>query len=113
MAPRVTDLEAMQQQIKKFRPWFDGTFRSLSILRRVTEAFPVDGAVTAKTLEIRNNSQVTCAGVARDNQVLFKMLDQLRGTKEVADVKMDQIRGKTPLQFSFNFRWVEGGTGEH
>jgi hypothetical protein len=113
MSPRVTELEAMQQQIKKFRPWFDNSFRSLTILRKLTEAFPVDGVVTAKTLEIRNQSQVTCSGVARDNQALFKMLDQLRGTKEVADVKMEQIRGKSPLQFNFNYRWVEGGTGEH
>jgi len=37
----------------------------------------------------------------------------LRSTKEIADVKMDQIHGKSPLQFNFNFRWVEGGTGEH
>jgi hypothetical protein len=113
ISPRVTELEDMQQQIKKFRPWFDNTFRSMTIFRKLTEAFPVDGVVTAKTLEIRNQSQVTCSGVARDNQVLFKMLDQLRSTKEVADVKMDQIHGKSPLQFSFNFRWVEGGTGEH
>jgi hypothetical protein len=111
ISPRVTELEDMQQQIKKFRPWFDNSFHSLTILRKLTEAFPVDGVVTAKTLEIRNQ-QVTCSGVARDNQALFKMLDQLRGTKEVADVKMDQIRGKSPLQFNFNYRWVEGGTGE-
>lgn len=112
MSPRVTELDEMQQRIKKFRPWFDSSFRSLTILRKLTEAFPADGAVTAKTLEIRNQSQVTCSGVARDNQTLFKMLDQLRNTKEVADVKMEQIRGKSPLQFNFNYRWVEGGTGE-
>lgn len=113
ISPRVTELEDMQQRIKKFRPWFDNSFRSLTILRKITEAFPADGVVTAKTLEIRNQSQVNCSGVARDNQALFKMLDQLRSTKEVAEVKMDQIRGKNPLQFNFNFRWVEGGTGEH
>ena len=113
MAPRVTELEGMQQQIKKFRPWFDNSFRSMTILRKLTEAFPVDGVVTAKTLEIRNQNQVTCAGVAKDNQALFKMIDQLRSTKEIGDVKLDQIHGKSPLQFSFNFHWVEGGTGEH
>jgi hypothetical protein len=113
MGPRVTELEGMQQQIKKFRPWFDHSFRSLTILRKLTEAFPVDGVVTAKTLEVRNQSQVTCSGTARDNQALFKMLDQLRSTKEVADVKMEQMQGKNPLRFSFNYRWVEGGTGEH
>jgi hypothetical protein len=113
MAPRVTELEAMQQQIKKFRPWFDNSFRSLNILRKLTEAFPVDGVVTAKSLEVRDESQVTCSGVARDDRALFKMIDQLRSTKGVQDVKLPQIHGKSPMQFSFSFRFGEGGTGEH
>jgi hypothetical protein len=113
MSPRVTELEDMQQQIKKFRPWFDESFRSLSIFRKLTEAFPADGAVTAKTLEIRNGAQVNCSGVAKNDQAYFKMLDQLRSNKEVVDVKYEQIHGKSPLQFNFSYRWVEGGSGEH
>ena len=46
----------MQQQIRKFRPWFDDSFRNLTILRKITEAFPEEGDVTAKTLEIRDLS---------------------------------------------------------
>ena len=108
METKVKEIEALQFQIKKFRPWFDDSFRNLSILRRVTEAFPEDGVVSAKTLEIRERSSVTCSGVARDNQAFLKMLDQLRATREVADLKVDQVRGKTPLQFTFNFHWGEG-----
>jgi hypothetical protein len=37
----------------------------------------------------------------------------LRATKEVTDVKVDQIRGKSPLQFTFNFHWSEQGSNEH
>jgi len=107
--PQVKELQDMQQQIKRFRPWFDNSFRTLSILRKLTETFPVDGVVTAKTIEIRDMSQVVCTGTARDNASLFKMLDQLRNSKEIADVKMESIRGS---QFTFNFRWVEGGSGE-
>jgi hypothetical protein len=109
MESRVRELEDMQQQIKRFRPWFDDSLPSLTILRRLTEAFPEDGVVAAKTVEIRELSSVTCSGVARDNQALLKVLDQLRATKDVANLKVDQIRGKTPLQFTFNFRWGEGG----
>src|SRR5207237_3284980 len=43
MSPTVTELDDLQQQIRKFRPWFDESFRNLSILRKVTEAFPEDG----------------------------------------------------------------------
>ena len=109
MAPKVRELEDMQQQIKRFRPWFDESVRSLTILRKITEAFPEDGVVSAKTLEIRDLSSVTCSGVARDNQALLKVLDQLRATKDIGNLKVDQIRGKTPLQFTFNFHWGEGG----
>jgi hypothetical protein len=109
MEPKVRELEEMQQQIKRFRPWFDESVRSLTILRKITEAFPEDGVVSAKTLEIRELASVTCSGVARDNQALLKVLDQLRATKEIGSLKVDQIRGKTPLQFTFNFHWGEGG----
>jgi hypothetical protein len=109
MEPKVQELEDLQRQIRKFRPWFDDSFRTLSILRRLTEAFPVDGVVSAKTVEIRELSSVTCSGMARDNQAFLKMLDQLRAAKEVGDVKVDQVRGKPPMQFTFNFQWGEGG----
>jgi hypothetical protein len=113
MSREVTDLEAMQQQVRQFRPWFDESFRSLSILRRVTEAFPEDGSVTAKLVEIRDESTVSCSGLARDNQSFLKMLDQLRSAREVGNVKVDQVRGKTPLQFNLNFQWAQGGTSEN
>jgi hypothetical protein len=109
MERQVHDLEDMQVQIRRFRPWFDNSFRNLTMLRKITEAFPENGVVTAKTLEIREASSVTCSGVASDNQALLKMLDQLRASKDVRDLKVDNIRGKTPLQFTFNLHWGEGG----
>jgi hypothetical protein len=108
IGPKVKELETIQQQIKKYRPWFDESCRSLGILRKLTEAFPVEGVVSAKSVEIRDLSVVSCSGTARDTQAFLKMLDQLRRTKEIANVKVDQIRGKTPLQFTFNFQWGEG-----
>lgn len=105
MSARVRELEEMQGQIKRFRPWFDDSIRSLAILRRLTETFPENGDVTAKTFELRDSGLVICTGTARDNAVLFQTLDQLRAAPDVADVQLDQVRGKTPLQFSFNFQW--------
>jgi hypothetical protein len=109
MKTRVVELESVQQQIKRFRPWFDESFRSLSILRRLTEAFPEDGAVTAKTVEIREPATVTCSGTARDHQALLKTLDKLREMKEVTSVQVDVMRGRSPMQFTFNFRWTDRG----
>ncbi|MBI2949723.1 MAG: hypothetical protein HYY23_18990 [Verrucomicrobia bacterium] len=111
--PRVTELEDLQQRIRKFRPWFDNTARTLVILRKLTEAFPVDGAVTAKTVEIKDLFTVSCSGQAKDRESLLKVLERLRGSKEVADLKLGQIRGNSPLQFSFDLRWREGAAHEN
>ncbi len=109
MSPKVTELEGLQQQIRRYRPWFDQSLTGLTILRKVTEAFPEDGIVYAKTLEIRELSNVSCTGTAQDSQSLQRTLDKLRGVKEISDVKLDNIKGKSPMQFTLNFHWSEGG----
>ncbi|MBP7825052.1 MAG: hypothetical protein KA236_00650 [Verrucomicrobia bacterium] len=105
----VHELEDMQAQIRKYRPWFDDSFRSLSILRRLTEAFPEDGVVAAKTVEIREPAKVTCTGTARDLASLNQTLEKLSAAPEINQVQVEQTRGRTPLQFSFNFQWRTGG----
>ena len=110
----VVELDGLQQQIRKFRPWYDESIRSLRIIRRLTEAFPEDGSVSVKRLEIKDLSTISCSGVAKDNQAYMKMLDQFAKAKEVVDLHRDQVRGKAPdLQFTFNFRWNEGVSYEN
>ncbi len=109
MKTQVNELESVQQQIKRFRPWFDESCPSLSILRRLTEAFPEDGSVTAKTVEMREAALVTCSGTARDQQALLRALEQLRAAREVSAIKVEQMRGRSPMQFTFNFHWGERG----
>ena len=113
MSAKVRELDGIQQQIQKYRPWFDESCRSLSILRQLTTAFPEDGAVTAKTVEIRDGNVVNCSGTARDNAALLRMLSQLRAADGVTDLKVDQIRGKAPMQFTFDFHWNQGGGNEN
>jgi len=105
MSAKVRDLEETQARIRAFRPWNDKEVTSLAILRQVTEAFPEEGSVTAKTVEIRNQSSVNVTGVTRDNSALLKTLDQLRLADGVAGLKVETIRGKSPMQFTFNFQW--------
>lgn len=105
MEKRVTELGQMREQIRRYRPWYDESVRTLSILKRVTEAFPQDGAVSAKALELREPARVTCTGTARNRDALIKALDQLRKATEVADVHIEMTRGNTPLEFTFNFQW--------
>ncbi len=109
MQAKVHELETFQQQIRKFRPWFDESLRSMSILKQLTSAFPEDGVVYAKTVEIRDPNTVTCSGIARDNQSWLRTYERLRAVEGVTDLKVDRIQGKSPVQFTFDFHWVEGG----
>lgn len=113
MSTRVAELDGVQDQIRQYRPWFDDSFRSLTILREITMAFPEDGSVTAKTVEIRGGNTVTCTGIAQDNGALVRTLNQLRTAEGVADVKLQQIRGKSPMQFSFDVHYGNGGGSEN
>jgi hypothetical protein len=109
MAPKVVELTKIRDEIRRYRPWYDESLRTLAILRRLTQAFPEDGAVSAKTVELREPATVTCTGTARNRDVLFKALDRLRDTKEISDIHVENTRGSTPLEFTFNFHW--GGPG--
>ena len=113
--PRVDNVEMLQQQARKFRPWFDESVRSLRIIRRLTEAFPEDGAVSVKTLEIKKLDEVSCRGQARDNPALLKLLDQLHDAAQIANLKVQQVQsqGKSPLLFNLSFRWIEGAGYEN
>ena len=110
MQPTVRQLEGLQGQIRQYRPWFDESVRGLTILRYLTEAFPEDGSVTAKTVEIRNLNTVTCTGIARNYQALLRTVEKLRAVPQIPDVNLGPTRGQSPaLQFTFNFQLSEGG----
>ena len=109
MAAKVGELDGFQQQIRQYRPWYDESFRTLSILKQLSAAFPEDGVVTAKTIEIREGGVVSCTGNARDSASLLKTLATLRVASGVADLKVDQLRGRSPMQFTFDFHWNGGG----
>jgi hypothetical protein len=110
LQPAVRQLEGVQEQVRQYRPWYDESVRGLTILKRLTEAFPDDGSVTAKTVEIRDLSTITCTGIAKNYQALLKTVEKLRGVRQIPDVNLGPTRGQPPaLQFTFNFQWSEGG----
>jgi len=108
---KVQDLQALQDKIKQYRPWYDEQISGLTIMKRLTESFPPDGSVTAKTLEIRDLNLVSCTGVARDNQSLSKTLQKLEAVPGVRDVNTGMTRGQPPnVQFAFTFHWNEAAS---
>ena len=110
LRPAKNELDSIQEQIRQYRPWFDESVRGLTILRCLTEAFPQDGSLTAKTVEIRELNAVTCTGIARDRQVLNKTIENLRKVQQFREVALGPMRGQPPaVQFTFSVQWNEGG----
>jgi hypothetical protein len=113
MREKVNQLQAIQNQIKQYRPWYDESARTMTIMKLVTQAFPEEGSVTAKVVEIRDPGTVTCSGQATDYNALLRTLELLRKTTGVSEVRLNTIRGKSPMQFTFDFHWTEGGRSEN
>jgi hypothetical protein len=110
---QVTALNAVQDQIRDYRPWYNRSFPDLQILLRVTQCFPQNGSVTAKTFEVHQEAAATTVsvgGTALELQALLRTQDQLRQAKEIRDVKVENISGKMPAQFTLTFRWI-GNSG--
>lgn len=118
MSPKVKELTDLQDQIQKYRPWYDESFRYLGVLRSLTTAFPEDGSVTAKTLEIRelpeahDVSVVSCSGNAANYSALQRTVHQLGALRGITELNVP-TRGKTPIQFTFDFHLNSGGLNEH
>lgn len=111
IAPTVAQLEDISKQINQYRPWYDETVRGLTLLRCLTQAFPEDGSVTAKSVEIRDLKTVTCTGTAKSYQALLQTVQRLRAQPQIRDANLGPTRGQAPaLQFSFVFAWKEGAT---
>jgi len=99
-------LKELEAKIRQYGPWSDESVRGLSILRGLTQAFPEDGTVTAKTVEIRDLKSIACTGTARSSQALLQTIQRLRSLPQVREVNQGPTRGQAPaLQFSFNFAW--------
>ena len=113
MSRKVAELDDVQHQIRQYGPWFDESFRCLNILKLLTEAFPEEPSVSAKLIEIRNTAVVTCSGTAQNTAAFLKTRAQLQATEGVTDLKVDQMRGKSPVEFTFDFHWNDGGHSEN
>jgi hypothetical protein len=110
MEVKVTELQGLQQQIQQYHPWFDDSFPGLNVMRQLTQAFPEDGTVTAKTIEIREGNLVTCSGNARDDAALLVVESKLSAMPGISGVHHEQSRGsKSPIQFTFSFHYGNGG----
>lgn len=105
MRDNVAQLDALQQKIVRFRPWFDPTPETLKAIESLIAAFPEQGDVWAKTVQISPGYHVTCTGFARNVASLQPMLDRLRARPGITGLQVPQLRGDKPVQFSITYLW--------
>jgi len=114
------ELEAIQQKIRQFRPWFEATPQKLKALDTLILAFPERGDVWTRSVQIGAYmeksdggrtvqsavaSKVSVAGFARNNTALLALQERLRKQPGVSAVQLQQVRGNNPLQFSLVYKW--------
>jgi hypothetical protein len=115
MQTQVTDLKQTGESISAYRAWYDSSFRELAILEQLTLAFPTDATVSTKQIEIRDPGkpgelpQVTCTGTARTRRNFLDVKEKLGASKNVLDIHTENERGTSPMEFTFNFKWIGGG----
>jgi Tfp pilus assembly protein PilN len=105
MAANVTEVEALQQKIRQFRPWFEPAPQALAAVESLTAAFPEAGDVWAKSVQLTEGNKLTCSGFAKSQGALMATLDRLRARPDVSSVQLQQTRGDNPIQFSFTCKW--------
>lgn len=108
IADKVAELEEIQQNMKTYRPWFHKGMPSLMVMKTVTETFPEEGTVWVKSLQIENESMITCNGFAQNNQVFLSTYDRLKENPNVGLLQVKNQSGNAPMNYSFQFQWSEG-----
>jgi len=109
----VTRLQKDTANIQKYRPWFDQNYGALTVLARLTDAFPVLGSVTVKTIEIHDLSTVSARGAATSMAAFNAMRTTLSTVPGVVELH-SETAGNPQIQYTLNYQWqasaMEGTT---
>jgi hypothetical protein len=105
MSGEVADLDALQQKIRQFQPWFEPTPQRLQLLDSLVTAFPDQGDIWAKSIQVADDDKVTCTGFAKSQPALMDLLARMRARPDITALQVQQVRGDNPIQFSIIYQW--------
>ena len=106
MSPGVEKAESFQDKLRKYRSWHNDSIESLAILKSITQAFPEEGVVWARSLQMRGMNEIQLSGEAKNNKTWLDTIERMRRIKDIQEMKILQVReGDGPLQFSIKFKW--------
>jgi hypothetical protein len=106
MRGEVSKLANLQNNIRRFHPWFNAAPETVQMMEGLVTAFPEQGDVWAKSVQIAEGSKVTCTGFATSQSALMGLLDRLRARKDVSALQVQHLRGNNPIQFSVTYKWA-------
>jgi Tfp pilus assembly protein PilN len=105
MQRNVAEVEKIQTKIRRFRPWFDPSPQSLSALETLAASFSDNGDTWAKSIQIHDGQRVTCTAFAKSQAAKDEMLGRLRKKPGVTEVQTQQVRGNSPITYTFTYKW--------
>ena len=105
MKNNVADLDALQQKIHTYRPWFEPTPLTTQTVEALVSVFPEQGDVWAKTIHITQDGKVTCTGFTKSQAAVLALHAKLRAHAGVSDVQILSERGDSPIQFTITFKY--------
>jgi Tfp pilus assembly protein PilN len=112
ISAQVAELDDAAAQANKFSPWYDHKFRQLQILDQIAKSFPDYGRIaSAKTITIHEPDSVTVSGIVNPKESYNPMFESLRAVDQVVNLQTETLHSTNPTQFTYNFKWSEGGKG--
>lgn len=106
--PTAVKVEGLQSKVKQFRPWFDDAPVTLVAVQELAKAFPESGGVWAKTLEIKDQKNVSFTAYARTKRDLDSMRADLNGMPGMTNVQFKGSSGVSPIQFRMQYELLSG-----
>lgn len=111
MEPRVMAVKAIQEDVRRYRSWYDTSVPTLAMASTIAQAFPEDGTVWVKALQIKDRVTVTCTGSAKSRADWMAVLERLRTSEGVANVQVIRAAGEAPFEFTMTLQWERSGGG--
>lgn len=105
MKDKRAELDALQQKIHKFRPWFEPAPLTVMKINGLATVFPEQGDVWAKSIAVKEDGTISCTAFAKDQPSLLALHDRLAKTPGVTELQIHDERGQNPIQFTITFKY--------
>jgi len=110
----VETAKAFIARVNATRTWYERRPNYLECLRTITLCFPEEGRIWTSSLTLREDMRGILTGRASDEKSVLDVLDRMKSSPALGNVKMLQMRGtgtknaETSFGISFVFRGGEG-----